>query len=67
MGGGLYYSGNPLNNSNNQSNTGGYLIAAGALSSLIGSMIIMDSHKWIGRAGLVDYGVGIKIINKSKK
>lgn len=40
MGGGLYYSGNPLNN--NQSNTAGYLIAAGALSSLIGSMIIMD-------------------------
>ena len=67
MGGGLYYSGNPLSNSNNQSNTAGYLIAAGALSSLIGSMIIMDSHKWIGRAGLVDYGVGISIMNKSSK
>ena len=66
MAGGIYYSANPSNNYN-QSQTSTYMIIAGAASSLIGSLVIMDSHKWIGRAGLVDYGVGISIMNKSSK
>lgn len=60
MGGGLYYSANPIKN-NTGSDVNTYLIIAGAASSLIGSLVIIDSHKWIGRAGLVDYGVGVKL------
>ena len=60
MGGGLYYSSNPINN-NPESDINSYWIIAGAASSLIGSLVIIDSHKWIGRAGLVDYGVGVNL------
>jgi len=49
---------------NNESDLSKYLIIGGAVSSLLGTIIILDSHKWIGRAGMNLNGVGLCIKKK---
>ncbi len=51
-----------INDSN--SNIGIYMIYSGLGLSLIGSLTVMNSHKWIGRAGINANGIGVNIKRK---
>lgn len=57
MGSGAAY----ISQNGDRDNIGPYLMLGGGVVSLIGTFTIIGSHQWIGKAGAVNNGVGIKI------
>jgi len=73
MGYSLFVYGNVISTNNNprvkgiKANNGKYIMIAGGVCSLIGSIIIIDSHKFIGRAGVGQVSLTWNVWDNKKK